>query len=204
MSVQAGMTVYGLRDIYALRLQEISFFVVLFFASAFGFKALWNYAFKDLRIVPRLRYRHALSAALVFGLLMLLILTMISGIREVLTPGAWRRQGSSYRLTDPAQEPVRRRSLEHLRSALLGHARTHDGQFPAHDFGNELPDKLWESPDPFGTRYIYFGGLSTNGSPRLLALEPPNLGDRRYALKTTGEIELLSNDEIQRMMRSQQ
>ena len=49
---------------------------------------------------------------------MLLILTMISGIREVLTPGAWRRQGSSYRLNDPSQESARRRSLEQLRASL--------------------------------------------------------------------------------------
>lgn len=194
------MTVYGLRDIYRLRLEEVSFFIAVFLVCALGLKLLWNYAFKGFATVPRLKYLQALSASLLFGLIMLLILTMISGIREVLTPGAWRKQGTSYRLNDPSQEPARKRCLEHLRSALLDYARTHDGQFPQHDFIPEIPEKLWESPDPSGTRYIYSGGRSTNEAVALLAIEPVNFGERRFVLKASGKIELLSNEEIQRQL----
>lgn len=197
---QAGMTVYGLRDIYRLRLEEISFFIFLLLVCALVLKLLWNYAFKGFDSVPRLKYLQALCAALLFGLIMLLILTMISGIREVLTPGAWRRQGTSYRLNDPSQEPTRRRSLEQLRGALLGYAMTHEGRFPQSDFIPEIPEKLWESPDQLSSRYIYFGGLSTNESNVVLALEPANFGERRFVLKASGEIQFLPNEEIQRRL----
>ena len=197
---QAGMTVYGLRDIYRLRLEEISFFVVMLLACALVLQLLWNYAFKGFNSVPRLKYLQALCAALLFGLVMLLVLTMISGIREVLTPGAWRKQGTTYRLNDPSQEPARRRSLEHLRGALLEYARTHEGQFPRNDFIPEIPEKLWESPDQMSSRYIYFGGRSTSESNAVLALEPANFGGWRFVLKTSGEIELSPNEEIQRQL----
>lgn len=196
----AGMTVYGLRDIYRLRLEEISFFIVLLLASALVLKLLWNYAFNGFNSIPRLRYLQALCASLLFGLIMLLILTMISGIREVLTPGAWRKQGTSYRLNDPSQEPTRRRSMEHLRGALLNFARSHEGRFPQNDFIPEIPEKLWESPDQLGSRYIYFGGLSTNESNAVLVLEPANFGDSRFVLKASGEVELFSNQEIRRRL----
>ncbi len=194
------MTVYGLRDIYRLRLEEISFFIVLLLASALVLKLLWNYAFNGFNSIPRLRYLQALCASLLFGLIMLLILTMISGIREVLTPGAWRKQGTSYRLNDPSQEPTRRRSMEHLRGALLNFARSHEGRFPQNDFIPEIPEKLWESPDQLGSRYIYFGGLSTNESNAVLVLEPANFGDSRFVLKASGEVELFSNQEIRRRL----
>ncbi len=190
------MTVYGLRDIYRMRLEEISFFVVLLFACVFVVKFLWNHAFKDSARVPRLKFTQSLCLTTLFGLSTLLVLTMISGIREVLTPEAWRHQGTSYRLNAPTQEPVRRRSLEHLRSALLDYGRSHGGQFPPHDFGAEIHSKLWESPDPDGTRYLYTGGLTTNDTERLLVIEPANFGDRRMGLKVSGQIEFLTPADI--------
>src|SRR6185503_8361956 len=165
------------RDIYRLRLEEISFFIVLLFVCSFGLKLVWNYAFKGFNFVPRLKFVQAFCVSLLFGVLMLLILTMISGIREVLTPDAWRHQGTSYRLNDPAQEPARRRSLEYLRGALFAFARTHEGRFPANDFVAEISDKVWESPDQFGTHYVYFGGLKTNDVGAVLAVEPLTFGD---------------------------
>jgi hypothetical protein len=200
LPAHAGMTVYGLRDIYRLRLEEISYFIVLLLVCAFVLKLLWNYAFKGFNSIPRLKYFQALCASLLFGLIMLLLLTMISGIREVLTPGAWRKQGTSYRLNDPSQEPTRRRSMEHLRGALLNYARSHAGRFPQNDFIPEIPEKLWESPDQLGSRYIYFGGLSTNESNAVLVLEPANFGDRRFVLKASGEVEMLPSAEIQRRL----
>jgi hypothetical protein len=196
LPARAGMTVYGLRDVVRLRLEEISFFIVLLIACSFAFQLLWNFAFQGFNAIPRLKFRQALCLALLFGLVMLLILTMISGIREVLTPGAWRKQGTSYRLNDPSQEPARRRSLEHLRGALFDYARTHDGKFPAHDFVPEIAEKNWESPDQLGSHYIYSGGLATNDVGALLAVEPPNFGDQRFVLLTSGDIQMLSDVDI--------
>lgn len=194
------MTVYGLRDIYRLRLEEISFFIVLLLVSAFAFKLLWNYAVKGFSFLPRLKYLQSLCLSILFGLLTLLILTMISGIREVLTPGAWRHQGTSYRLNDPSQEPARRRSLEQLRSALFEFAKLHDGRFPSSDFGSEISEKFWESPDQIGTRYIYSGGLTTNDVGRALAIEPLNFGDQRFVLFVSGELRFLSKSEIETLL----
>jgi len=197
---QAGMVVYGLRDVYRLRFEEISFLILLLFLSALLLKLLWNYAAKGFSFLPRLKYLQALSAALLMGLVMLVILTMISGIREVLTPDAWRRQGSSYRLNDPSQEPSRRRSLEHLRGALLQYASAHAGRFPMHDFGADIPEKLWEAPDQAGSHYIYIGGLTTNNSTALLAVEPLNFGGMRFVMRTSGDIEQLPSAEIERLL----
>ena len=193
----AGMTVYGLRDIYQLRLQELSFFGFLLILCALLFKLLWNYAIKGFNFLPRINFRQSLCLAILFGLATLLVLTMISGIREVLTPGAWRRQGTSYRLNDPSQEPARRRSLEQLRGALFDYARTHDGKFPAHDFVSEIPEKIWEAPDQLGSHYIYSGGLTTNAFGAFLAIEPPNFGGRRFALLVSGDIKELTSKEIE-------
>lgn len=190
------MTVYGLSDVYRLRLEEISFFIFLLLISAFSFKVLWNHAVKGLTSLPRLKYLQSLSVCLIFGAATLLVLTMISGIREVLTPGAWRKQGTSYRLADPSQEPARLRSLQQLRVALFDYARSHDGKFPPSDFVPEVPDKLWESPDQQGTHYIYTGGLSTNAAPTILAVEPAVFGEARYVLTVAGQIEKLSATEL--------
>jgi hypothetical protein len=199
-SAQAGMTVYGLRDIYRLRLEDISFFVALLLVCTVLFRLLWNHAVKGFNFLPRLKFGQSFCLVLLLGFFMLLILAMISGIREVLTPEAWRRQGSSYRLNDPSQEPVRRRSLEQLREALFDYARVNQGRFPAHDFVPEIPEKLWESPDQLGTHYIYRGGLSTNETEAVLAVEPLDFGDRRFVLRVSGDIRETSADEINRLM----
>ena len=194
------MTVYGLRDIYRLRLEDLSFFVFLLLGCALFLKLLWNYAFKGFPSLPRIKYLQALAISILFGLAMLLILTMISGIREVLTPGAWRHQGTSYKLNDPSREPSRHRSLEQLRSALLDYAQSHEGKFPANDFSQEINEKLWESPDQLGSHYIYCGGKTAKDTNSVLAVEPVIFGDNRFVLLVSGKIDLLSNQEIERKL----
>jgi len=192
----AGMTSYTLRDVYRLRFQGLSFFIFLLFACAFLFQITWNYVAKGFRSIPRLNYWRAFSLSFMLGLAMLLILTMISGIREVLTPGAWRRQGTAYRLNDPAQEPVRRRSIEHLRAALFEYARSHNGKFPPHDFVPEIPEKIWESSDEYGSHYVYHGGFTTNDINALVAVEPPNFGEKRLAIMGSGSVEFVGLDDV--------
>jgi hypothetical protein len=191
----AGMPSFTLREIYRLRFQDLSFFILLLFASAFLFQLTWNYAVKGFGAIPKMNYWRALSLSFILGMAMLLVLTIISGIREVLTPGAWHKQGSTYRLNDPAQEPARKRSLEHLRVALFEYARAHEGRFPPHDLVPEIPEKMWESPDENGTRYIYHGGWTTNDVSKLIAVEPSIFGDSRFALSGAGAIMVVTADE---------
>src|SRR5947209_14770527 len=84
----AGMPSFTLREIYQLRFQELSFFIFLLLVSAFLFQLTWNYAVKGIQAIPKLNYWRALSLSLVFGLGMLVVLTIISGVREILTPAA--------------------------------------------------------------------------------------------------------------------
>ena len=39
-----------------------------------------------------------MAAVVLWGLLFMLVLTMISGARELLTPGAWEKKGATYQL----------------------------------------------------------------------------------------------------------
>ena len=69
-----------------------------------------------------MRYPNALALMLVSGLLMYVVLTMISGARELMTPGAWQKQGIGYQLRD---EPGGTPKAERLRAmeTLKGRAR---------------------------------------------------------------------------------
>jgi hypothetical protein len=200
LSVQAGMTVYDLNDVVRLRLEDISFFAVLLLLCALGVKLVWNYLAKGLPALPRINFLRAACLTGILGLMMLLVLSMISGARELLTPGVWRRQGSAYRLNDTASEPLRRQSLEFLRSALRGYAEQHGGKYPPHDFVPEIPEKFWQTPDSSGTRYIYIAGLKSNSGTNILTYEPASFGDTRWVLFANGEVKKLSSSEIHRVL----
>ncbi len=195
-SARAGMTVYGLNDFYETRLQDISMFLVVLLLCSAGLMGLWNVLARDFKSLPRLKYRHALALSVIFGLAMLLILTMISGIREVLTPEAWRKQGTAYKLNSPAMEEERRLGLARLRDALHQYAQAHEGKFPPHDFVPEIPDKLWETVDYRRSRFEYQHGLTLADTNRVLAWEPERFGNRRYVLFVGGEIKSLTKEEL--------
>jgi len=131
---------------------------------------------------------------------MLLILVMISGARELLTPGAWYRQGSHYRPNDLGNRELRQQSIESLRAALMQYAHTHEGRFPPHDYVNEIPAKNWEAPDSAGTRYLYVGGLTLVQSNEVLVCEPQNFGDERLVLFASGRIQASKTQELHRLM----
>jgi quinol-cytochrome oxidoreductase complex cytochrome b subunit len=96
----AGMPSYTLTDLAKARLDTISFFLVLVLVLALLVKFLWNYLARDFSKLPRMSYPKALAAVTLWGLLFLLVLTMISGARELMTPGAWEKQGATYKLKD--------------------------------------------------------------------------------------------------------
>jgi hypothetical protein len=97
-SAVAGMPSVTLSDAASLRLSGISFFLALLLLAAWGFKALWNYLRRDFSRLPFLSYRMALAFVLLLGLLLNVVLLMIAGTRELMTPGAWEKSGISYKL----------------------------------------------------------------------------------------------------------
>jgi hypothetical protein len=196
----AGMTVYDLTDVARLRLEDISFFGFLLLLATLGIRLLWNFLAKDFSRLPRLSFLKALSLTGLLSLLMLLILVMISGARELLTPGAWYRQGSHYRPNDVGNREMRQQNIEALRGALLQYAHTHDGRFPPHDYVAEISSKVWEAPDSSGTRYVYIAGLTLGQSNALLVCEPQNFGEQRLIVFADGRIQSAKTDEIHRLL----
>jgi hypothetical protein len=187
--------VASLGDAPLARLQAISFFLLVFLLSAAALRALWNYLRRDFPTLPRLTYGRAVAGVFLWGLLFVIVLTMISGARELMTPGAWRRQGVTYTLAEnprPAEaEPelvTRRRHLEQLRTALWQFAATHGGRFPRQDELTVLPAELWEVPGAGGMRYLYVANRTAGYGPDVLAYEPELDADRRLVLRVNGDI----------------
>jgi hypothetical protein len=96
----AGMPTFTLTDVARARIDTISFFLALLLVLALLVKLLWNYLGRDFSKLPRMTYPKALAAVTLWGLLFLIVLSMISGTRELLTPGAWEKQGVTYKLKD--------------------------------------------------------------------------------------------------------
>jgi hypothetical protein len=204
-SAWAGMPSIHLTEVGSLRLETISFFLMLFLGSSALIMFLWNRLRRDFPSMPRLGYGPALGLVGLWGLLFLLVLTMISGARELLTPGAWKKDGLTYKLATSEQPPPapptidamdRWSKLDALRLALWQYAETHDHQFPPSATGPEPAADLWLLPGVTGARYLYRPGLKPNEGRRLLAFEPEVFEGKRWVLFSSGELRRLTSDEI--------
>lgn len=97
-SAVAGMPAITFTDLAAFRLQSASFFCVVLLLSAAIVRWVWNSFANEFPRLPKLTYGKACSLVLLWGLLFIIVLTMISGARELMTPGAWQKQGATYKL----------------------------------------------------------------------------------------------------------
>lgn len=93
--------VVRLTEMTVERLQVISFFLLVIVLSAFVVWWLWTVLRRDIPQLPRLSFGGSLAAVLLWGFLSIVVLTMISGARELMTPGAWKRTGPIYELANP-------------------------------------------------------------------------------------------------------
>jgi hypothetical protein len=208
-TAEAGMPYVSLSEVGQLRLQNISFFLMLLLVSALLIKLIWNRLRRDWEWLPELSYTKALGLMVLWGLLFVLVLTMISGARELMTPGAWEKQGLTYRLSPKEPPPAnpegsllqqRERKLHRLRVQLWKYAQAHDGRFPSYADRVEIPSEVWELPDASEMQYLYVPDLTTKGEKRILAYEPDLFGSQRYVLFTSGDLQLLDTQEITRML----
>lgn len=202
VSVQAGMPSFQLTDLAAARLDVISFFLVTYLVLTLLFKVVWNSVAKDFTWMPPLTYKRALGLMVVCGMFLYVVLTMISGARELMTPGAWQKDGLTYRITEPEKQAkpwidsARRQSMERLRTALFEYAKSHNGEFPPHVEAEDFPRELWRGIDPARTPYGYYPGRRAEQGNLIVAFEPYVYGSRRYALLSSGEIINLSLTEL--------
>jgi hypothetical protein len=207
----AGMPVVTLSDLARMRFQVMSFFLLVLLLATWVIQRVWNGLRRDFPRLPKLSYKRALGVVTLWGLLFVLILTMISGARELMTPGAWKKQGFTYALADGSGEKApgrdealdsqsndaRRNAIERLSRALWLFAQNHDGSFPPRQDVPEVSEALWRIPDSPSIRYIYIPGHARDTGPHLLAYEPGILGPGRWALFTDGAIRKLTLSQIQ-------
>jgi hypothetical protein len=192
----AGMPSFNLTDAAALRIDTLSFFLLLFLLSSLVVWKVWNALRSDFPRLPRLSYRKALGVVGLWGLLFLLVLTMISGARELMTPGAWKKDGATYTLaTGGPSEAERRAKLLELSAALAGYAATHDGTFPA---ANEpsIPAEKWQTAHPSRMKFVYAPGRTTADAGKVLAAEPELFGESRLVLFVGGSVASMRADEV--------
>ena len=202
LTAHAGMSMPTFTDIARARLEVISFFLMGYLALAFVYQRLWNSLGRDFPKMPRVSYRGAVGMLTVCGLFIYVVLTMISGARELMTPGAWSRSGVMYKIRDPEKDPqpwldsARRESLEKLRTALWHYAEQHGGAFPGARENPEIPADAWHSIDPDGLLLVYIPGLKPDTGRDVLAYEPGSFGAMRFTLLTNGEIVQMQTGEL--------
>lgn len=201
----AGMTVITVTDLAKARLESISFFCLTYFLLAWGVQGLWNYLAKAFPSMPKINYRRALALMLVSGLFLYVILTMISGARELMTPGAWKKQGIGYELSGDTKLPskkIRKASMQSLKSSLWAHANENDGKLPSNIFDKSFKHSNWALPKIPGY-YAYLGDKEIGGNQDILAYEPSVMGQRRFVLLTDGSIEAWSESELTKALRDE-
>jgi hypothetical protein len=196
----AGMTVVTLTDVAAARIDALSFFLMTYLLISWAVKGIWNQLAKSFESLPRLKYREALGVVFVTGLLFYVVLTMISGARELLTPGAWEKQGSGYRLRDGEvaglSKEQRREAMGKLKAAIWDYAKTSGGKAPSGPFGGEVAAELWNYGD--GGFYALVPGVKPGGGREVMVYEPSTAGGRRFVLLADGSIEDQAEGDLKR------
>ncbi|GAA5129893.1 hypothetical protein JIN84_03940 [Luteolibacter yonseiensis] len=187
----AGMTVVTLTDVARARIDALSFFLFTYLVIAWVVKLIWNQLAKTFTSLPRLKYLQALGVVFITGLLFYVVLTMISGARELLTPGAWEKQGTGYRMREggPAlpDKEARREALREIQSVIWSYAKSHEGNAPASPFVKDIDPALWSFQG--GGLYCLMPDVKPGVGRDVLIYEPSSAGARRFVLLADGSIE---------------
>jgi hypothetical protein len=198
----AGMTVITLTDIARTRIDALSFFIFTYLVISWLVKLLWNHLAKTFTVLPRLDYRRALGLVFLSGLMFYVVLTMISGARELLTPGAWEKQGAGYRLREggPAElsKDQRREALRKLQDGIWSYAKAHGGNPPGGPLLDGIDPALWRFPG--GGLYCMMPDVKPGGGREILVYEPSPAGARRFVLLADGTIEDRSEGTLKRQL----
>ena len=191
-----------LSDWAKMRLDTISFFLLLLLLIAFVAQKLWNNVARDFSRLPQLSYKRALSLTFLLGLGLSLVLSMISGARELFTPGAWQRNGLIYNVsaTPSASDQLlhlRKQKLEGLRDALWAYAAKHEQKLPATRYSAALPARMWESVHPSYAHYVYHVGTRRLDGPiRVIAYEPASYEKEILVLYSDGRVLMKSREAL--------
>jgi hypothetical protein len=197
----AGMPSFTLTEMAHFRLSTISFFLLIYVLASLCIYKLWNYLRKDFPRLPQLPFRKAMLLVFVWGFAFHLLLVMIAGTRELMTPEAWEKAGVIHKLSpDKVKQyaEMRRHKLSLLKEALWKYADDHGGAFPLGEERSRLPDELWLAPAG-DLQYHYVEGVSRGGMAVPVAYEPDAYGYERFTLLSNGSVELLPIEVVERL-----
>lgn len=176
------------------RAEELSFFVFTFLVCGFLVKLLWNYVVAGVAWAPQLTYAKALGALSLWGLVMVVVLSLVSGARELMTPAAWEPNGATHRLAkqkdeSPAtsQQSERKTRIEKVRFALWDFAAKHQGELPTIEQWNELPAETRACEPSETILYRYEPGATIGSETKVIVFEP-RWYDDQYLLYGDGSI----------------
>lgn len=170
------------RQIMSLVVAAIAVFVL-----AKVIQSVWNSLAVDFPKLPKLGYLKSLGFTVLWGLAMFLVLAMIAGTREALTPEAWVQNGWTYRLADENGEEIRayreerKTRLQKIYRQLQDFADAHDGEFP--QSLDELASDAVNVPGVNGLAYVYFPAAN---APNLLV--EPEIDSVQYAITREGKL----------------
>lgn len=185
------------------RLQALSFFIMALLCCTLGVKWLWNLARHDWPQLPALTFGRSLLFTVIWGLVAIVVLTMISGARELMTPGAWRKQSWTYKLAADSSEPhfrsKRRAGLEQLRLALLQYAALNDGNYPPSRTDLRAD---WNVPAHPGFEFLYRAGVRPSSNGELVIYEPETGDAERFVLLSNGMIGTMRTPEIEAIIKT--
>jgi hypothetical protein len=198
--------VWKLTDSTQARVEAISFFLVALVVATAVFRWVWNSLQVQFPRLPRISFPRALGLIFLWGLLAIVVLTMISGARELMTPGAWEKQGLTYKVEARKEEPPaakqsfsiseRKAALVKLKAALWAYAAEHNDRFPAS--ADEIePQDLWSIPGAPKLRFIYVPGSKPGAAKApFLVYEPDIECDERLTLTPNGDIRAMTTGEF--------
>lgn len=181
------------------RFEEVSFFLLVFLLGAVCFRWLWNSLQHDFPWWPRLSYRGTLGLLCVWGCLLTVVLSLISGARELMTPAAWTPSGITYKVAsrngptaaDAAQLRERESRLHSLRAVLLQYADQHSRKFPqTKEELASISAQFWIAVPEAQLKYIYDPAPNSSGHQSPLAIEPEFYDGGQLLLMKDGTVSL--------------
>ena len=208
--VLAGMPSVVLTDDKRQMLLALSFFLAVLIVATLLVRWAGNVLLQWAGQPVRLRFSQAFAASLIWGLACVVVLVMISGARELMTPGAWQRQGftsvlataSTPELPEESSEsqPASRSEqvhsrLQEIRGLLLSYALRHEGRFPDSTDQPDLPPDAWDFPEGFVGTWILIPGRHFADVPLPLVISPEMEGEQ-HVLFVNGQLLRLSPPEV--------
>jgi len=191
-------------------LTALSFFLMLLVVTAFLVRWAGNVWLQMTEQPFRLHFKQAFAASLLWGLACVVVLVMISGARELMTPGAWKSQGLTSVLTIAAapaspvetsesleavrSEQVRQR-LQDLRGVLLSYALQHEGRFPDSLEQTDLPAEVWRFPEGIVGAWILIPGRRFADLPLPLVISP-EIDGQQHVLFVNGSLLSMAPQEV--------